>query len=47
MLGLLSRDDRGIGSSQGEVDTRVGNQVGLELSQINVEVTIEAKRDSD
>ena len=46
VVGLLSRDYRGIGS-KGEVNTRVGNQVGLELCKINVESTVETKRSSD
>ena len=46
MLSLLSRDDWGIGS-QREVDTWVGHQVGLELSQINIEGSIESERSSD
>ena len=43
---LLSRDDWGVGS-QGEVDTGVGHQVGLELCQIYVESTIEAEGGCD
>merc|ERR1711877_86856 len=46
MVSLLSGDDRGVGG-QGEVDTWVGHQVGLELSQIDVEGTIEAEGGSD
>merc|ERR1711902_43105 len=46
MVSLLSRDDGGVGH-QREVDTWVGHQVGLELSEIDVEGTIEAKRSSD
>ena len=46
MVGLLSRDDRGVGS-QGEVDSWVGHQVGLELSEIDVEGTIESEGGSD
>ena len=46
MVSLLSRDDRGVGS-QGEVDTGVGHQVGLELSQINIQGTIEPQGGSD
>ena len=40
VVGLLSRDDWGVGG-QREVDTGIGHQVGLELSQINVQGTIE------
>lgn len=43
---LGSRDDRSIGD-QREVDTRVGDQVGLELVQINVEGTIETQGGGD
>jgi hypothetical protein len=46
MIGLGSRDDGSIGN-QGEVNTRVRNQVSLELVQINVKGTIETKRSSD
>merc|ERR1711976_406661 len=46
MVGLLSRDDGGIGG-QGEVDTGVGHQVGLELSQIHIEGTIEPQGGGD
>ncbi len=46
VVGLLSRDDWGIGG-QREVDTWVGYQVGLELSQIDVEGTIESERSGD
>merc|ERR1712071_399191 len=42
MVGLLSRDDRGVGS-QREMDTWVGHQVGLELCQVHVEGTIESQ----
>ena len=41
-----TRDDRGIGG-QREVDTRVGHQVGLELSQIHVEGTVKTQGGSD
>jgi len=44
--GLGGRDDRSIGD-QREVDTRVRNQVGLELVQIDVERAVEAERGSD
>ena len=46
MVSLLSRDDRSIGD-QREVDARVGDQVGLELSKIHIQSTIKAKRGSD
>ena len=46
VVGLLGGDDRGVGG-QREVDTRVGHQVGLELSQIDVEGTIEAQGGGD
>ena len=43
MVGLLSRDDRGVGG-QHEVDARVGHQVGLELRDIDVQGPIEPQR---
>jgi len=46
VVGLLGRDDGSV-SNQGEVDTGIGDQVGLELSEIDVEGTIEAKRSCD
>ena len=46
MVGLLSRDDWGVGG-QGEVDTWVGHQVGLELCQIDVEGAIEPEGGGD
>jgi hypothetical protein len=46
VISLLSGDDWGI-SHQWEVDTWVWDQVGLELSQIDVESTIETKGSSD
>ena len=46
VVGLLSGDDRGV-CSQREVDTWVGHQVGLELSQINVEGAVKSQRGSD
>eukprot|EP00043_Microstomoeca_roanoka_P004837 m.52137 g.52137 ORF g.52137 m.52137 type:complete len:469 (-) comp12680_c0_seq1:98-1504(-) len=46
VVGLLGRDDGSI-SHQGEVDTGVGHQVGLELGQIHVEGTVEAEGSSD
>merc|ERR1719284_513305 len=46
MISFLSRDDRSIGD-QGEVDPGVGDQVGLELSQINIESSIKPERCGD
>ena len=47
LVGALgSRDDRGV-ADQGIVDTRIGDQVGLELVEIDVEGTIEAERRGD
>merc|ERR1712113_936349 len=46
MVGLLSRDDGSIGD-QGEVDPGVGDQVGLELSQINIESSIKPEGGGD
>jgi len=46
VVSLLSRDDRGI-RRQHEVDTRIRHQVGLELSDIDVEGTIETERGSE
>ena len=46
VVSFLGRDDWGVGS-QREVNTWVGYQVGLELSQINVKGTIESERGSD
>ena len=46
MIGLLGGDDWGIGG-QRKVDTWVGHQVGLELSQVDVEGTVESQRSSD
>ncbi len=42
MVGLLSRDDRRIGR-QHEVDSGVRHQVGLELSNVHIQGTIEAQ----
>ena len=42
MVGLLGRDDWGIGGKH-EMDTWVWHQVGLELSDIDVEGTIESE----
>lgn len=44
--GLGSRDDGSV-SDQREVNTRVGDQVGLELVKINVEGTIETQGSGD
>jgi hypothetical protein len=41
--GLGGRDDGRVGDER-EVDTRVGDQVGLELVQIDVERAIETER---
>merc|ERR1719225_258989 len=46
MVGLLGRDDGSIGD-QGEVDPGVGYQVGLELSQIHVQGSVEPQGGSD
>ena len=46
VVSLLSGDDRSVGG-QGEVDTWIWHQVGLELGQIDVESTIEAQRGRD
>merc|ERR1719210_2610525 len=46
VVGLLSRDDRSIGH-QRKMDPRIGDQVGLELGQVNIECTIKAKRGGD
>ena len=46
MIGFLSRDDWGVGG-QGEVDTGIRHQVGLELRQIHVQGTIEPQGGSD
>ena len=43
---LLSRDDWSIGG-QREVDTWVGHQVGLELSEIHVQGTVEPEGSRD
>jgi hypothetical protein len=44
--GFVGRDDRRVGH-QREVDTGVGNKVGLEFVQINVEGAIETQRSGD
>ena len=46
MVGLLGGDDGGVGG-QGEVDTGVGHQVGLELRQIHVQGAVEAQGGGD
>ena len=43
MVGLLRRDDRGIGG-QHEVDARVRDKVGLELRDVHVQGSIEPQR---
>ena len=42
MVCLLSGDDRCVGGKR-EVDTWVGYQVGLELSQVDVEGTVKSQ----
>jgi hypothetical protein len=39
-------DDRGVGD-EGEVDARIGHQVGLELGQIHIQGAVESKRGRD
>merc|ERR550539_1979873 len=46
VVGLLRGDDGGVGD-QGEVDPGVGHQVGLELSQINIESSVKSQRGRD
>ena len=46
VVSLLSRDDRSVGN-QREVDSGVGHQVGLELSEIHVESTVKSERGGD
>jgi len=46
VVGLLRRDDWRVGG-QGEVDARVGHQVGLELRQVHVEGPVEAQGGRD
>lgn len=46
MVGLLCRNDWCVGS-QGEVDSRVGYQVGLELCQVHIEGPIKAQGSCD
>jgi hypothetical protein len=42
MISFFRRDDRSIGH-EGEMNTRVGNKIGLELGKINVEGSIKTK----
>jgi hypothetical protein len=44
--GLGGGDDGRVGNER-EVDTGVGDQVGLELVQVDVEGTVETERGSD
>merc|ERR1719432_485297 len=46
MVGLLRRDNGSVGD-QGEVDPGVGHQVGLELSQVHVQGSVEPQGGSD
>eukprot|EP00916_Digyalum_oweni_P009708 GHVL01016352.1.p1 GENE.GHVL01016352.1~~GHVL01016352.1.p1 ORF type:complete len:468 (-),score=45.07 GHVL01016352.1:77-1480(-) len=46
VVGLLGGDDGSVGG-QGEVDTGVGHQVGLELGQIDVQSTIKTQGSGD
>merc|ERR1719384_2240793 len=46
VVGDLSRDDGGKGA-EGEVDTGVGDQVGLELGKVDVQGTVEPQGGSD
>ena len=46
MVSLFSGDDRSVGD-QGEMDPRVGHQVGLELSQFRVESSIKLQGGRD
>jgi hypothetical protein len=46
VVGLLGRDDGGV-RGEHEVDTGVGDEVGLELGHIDVEGTIETERGSE
>ncbi len=46
MVSLLSRNDWSVGD-EGEMDTRIGDQVGLEFSQVDVQSTIKTERGSD
>jgi hypothetical protein len=46
VLSLSSRDHRGVGNER-EVDTWVGDKVGLELVQVDIEGPIESEGGSD
>ena len=46
VVGLLRRDDRGV-CDQREVDTGVGDQVGLELRQVHIQGSVESERGRD
>ena len=46
VVGLLSRDDRGV-SGEREVNSRVGDEIGLELGQIYIERAVESKGSGD
>ena len=46
VVGLLGRNDRCIGDER-EMNTRVGDQIGLELGKIDVERSIETERSRD
>ena len=47
LVGGLGGGDDGSVGNEGEVNTRVGDQVGLELVQIDVEGAIESERGGD
>jgi hypothetical protein len=47
LVGGLGGRDNGRVSDEGEVDSGVRNQVGLELVQVDVEGTVESERSSD
>ena len=42
MVGFLSRDDRSIGGKH-KVNTRVGDEVGLEFGNIDIEGSVESE----
>ena len=46
MVGLVSAGNRGVGS-EGVVDPRVGNQVGLELIEVNIEGSVKPETGRD
>ena len=46
MVGLVSAGNRGVGS-EGVVDPRVGNQVGLELIEVNIEGSVKPEAGCD